>query len=447
MPQAVVGVSASERARTRAPLWGLLAALSLLALAMAVPMVTGWDVRVRWFPPLHAQWRPRVGPGTALAVVVAALGAWQGAALAGRLPWRWLLPVTWVCGLGWMLPLALVDGEAGIARILDYEYEYLGTARTTTDFRATLEEYVDRIPYAHPDNWPVHIAGHPPGALLFFVGLVRVGLGSGLTAGLVVTAVAATTPLAVLVTARALDAERAARTALPFLVLGPVAVWEAVSADAMFAAVAAWGIATLAVAARRRSVTWAMVAGLLLGYCVMLSYGLPLLGVLAVAVLLAARTWFPLPFAAAAALAVVLAFAAAGFVWWEALPVLHERYWDGVAGRRPTVYWLWANLAALVFCAGPLLGAALASSARAMAQAVRRPSRQPVAALVLAGVLMVVLADLSLMSKAEVERIWLPFVPWLMLSSAFLPTRWRRPGLVLQVCFALLVQHLLWSDW
>jgi hypothetical protein len=297
----------------------------------------------------------------------------------------------------------------------------------------------------------VHIAGHPPGALLLFVGLVRLGLGGGFAAGLVVTLIAATTPLAVLVVARSLGVEAQARTALTFLVLGPTAIWQSVSADAMFAAVAAWGIAALAVAATSpttgRTIGWSVVAGLLLGYCVMLSYGLPLLGILAVAVLLAARTWLPLPFAAAAALGVVLAFAALGFGWREALPVLQERYWDGVASRRPTSYWLWGNLAALVFCAGPLLGAALASSGRSMAAAVRHPSRHVLATLSLAGVLMVTAADLSLMSKAEVERIWLPFVPWLMLSCAFLPPRWVRGGLALQVVFALVVQHLLWSDW
>ena len=47
------------------------------------------------------------------------------------------------------------------------------------------------------------------------------------------------------------------------------------------------------------------------------------------------------------------------------------------------------------------------------------------------------------MSKAEVERIWLPFVPWLLLSTALLPERWRRPVLGVQVVVALLVQHLL----
>ena len=90
-----------------------------------------------------------------------------------------------------------------------------------------------------------------------------------------------------------------------------------------------------------------MVAGLLLGYAVMLSYGLPLLGLLALAVLVVARNWRPLPWAALSALAVVLTYAALGFVWWEALPALHDRYWAGVARNRPPSYWMWANLAAL----------------------------------------------------------------------------------------------------
>ena len=203
------------------------------------------------------------------------------------------------------------------------------------------------------------MAGHPPGALGFFVVLVRLGLGSGWAAGLVVTLVAASTAVAVLVTLKTLGAESAARKAAPFLVFGPAAVWQCVSADGMFAAVAAWGIAALAVAGTRRSLGWSLCAGLLLGFGVMLSYGLPLIGVLAVTVMVLARSWFPLIPAAAAALAVVLLFAAYGFVWWEALPVVHDRYWDGVQRNRPTSYWIWGNLAALAVSAGPVAGAGL----------------------------------------------------------------------------------------
>jgi hypothetical protein len=427
---------------------GLSATVALIGLAMLVPAVTGWEVHVRSFPPLHATWDPRVGPGTAPALLLAVLAARQAVDLAGRLPWRRLLAASYAAGLAWMVSLAAVDGRAGLGRILGTEYEYLRTARATTDLPHTLSTYVSRIPYdAEPSNWPVHVAGHPAGALTFFVVLVRAHLGSDLAAGLVVTLLAATTALAVLVTLRALGAETMARRAAPFLVIGPAAVWQCVSADGMFAAVAAWGLAALALAATRRRLGWAVVSGLLLGYAVMLSYGLPLLALLAATVLVVARSWRPLVPAVLAAAAVVLAFAAFGFAWWEALPVLRERYWAGVASRRPAAYWMWGNLAALAISAGPLVGAGLAQTV-----AWRRAARQDAGARVVAwlagaAAATVVAADLSQMSRAEVERIWLPFVPWLLLGCALLPERWRRRGLVLQVAVALLVQHLLSTGW
>jgi hypothetical protein len=67
--------------------------------------------------------------------------------------------------------------------------------------------------------------------------------------------------------------------------------------------------------------------------------------------------------------------------------------------------------------------------------------------LVGAAALSIVVADGSLMSKAEVERIWLPFVPWLLVSTALLPDRWRRPMLGAQVVVALLIEHLLDTGW
>ena len=67
------------------------------------------------------------------------------------------------------------------------------------------------------------------------------------------------------------------------------------------------------------------------------------------------------------------------------------------------------------------------------------------AVLVGAAALAIAIADLSRMSKAEVERIWLPFVPWLTLSLALLPGGWRRWGLALQVSTALVVQHLVYT--
>src|SRR2546430_14705 len=83
----------------------------------------------------------------------------------------------------------------------------------------------------------------PPGALLVFVGLDRVGLGGGIPAALLCVLVGAAAPVAVAVTLRALRDEPAARTALPFLVLFPGAVWLGVSADGLFTGVLATGLA------------------------------------------------------------------------------------------------------------------------------------------------------------------------------------------------------------
>jgi hypothetical protein len=439
------------RAGVAAPWVGLGAAVALMVLAAVVPPLLGWDVHARaeatgTFPPLSASWDPKVGVGTVPAVLLALLGWRYAVDLGGSLPWPRLLVLAYVGGLVWLLAIAYVDGPKGISRVLGNRLEYLDTARATHDVPAMLHEYVARIPVTAHDHWVTHVAGHPPGTLLFFVLLDRIGLGGDFAAGLVVTLLAATTSVAVLVALRALGAERVARRAAPFLVFGPAAVWTAVSVDAVFAAVAAWGLAALALGGTRDrsrdASAWSALAGLLLGYCVLMSYGLPLLGLLAIAVLLAARSCRPLPITATVASGVVLAFAVAGFRLWEAFPVLHERYWYGIAHERPASYWLWGNLAALCFSAGPLLGAGIGRLA-----VLRGGADRTVALLVAGAGTSVVLADLSLMSKAEVERIWLPFVPWLLLSVTVLPERWRRRGLAVQLTVALAVQHLLFTTW
>jgi methylthioxylose transferase len=315
-----------------------------------------------------------------------------------------------------------------------------------------LSEYISRIPIDSPGNWPTHLAGHPPGAALFFWMLVRLGLGSWLAAGVVIIVIAATTPVAVLVTLRRLGAGDAARTAAPFLVFGPSAIWSAVSADAMFTAIVAWGLCLLAISATTRlrltRALWALAAGVVLGLCMFLSYGLPLVGLLAVAILVVARSWRPLPWAAASALTVVVAFAAAGFAWWDAYPVLAARYWDGIAAIRPYGYWVWGNLGALAISAGPIVGSSIAVAAVTIT-GYRRASigHRVVVALTLAATFAIVLADLSGMSKAEVERIWLPFMPWMLVGTALLPARWRRGGLAVQIAVALVVQHLFFTRW
>jgi hypothetical protein len=221
--------------------------------------------------------------------------------------------------------------------------------------------------------------------------------------------------------------------------------------------VGAWALALLAVAAtgtsRWRTAVAGLAAGLLLGSAVYLSYGLVLLAVPALAVLVCARTVRPLPYVLLGAAAVAAAFTLAGFNWWEAYGLLKTRYFQGYGGVRPYSYWLFGDLGAVVVAAGPAAVAGLRRVLAGVPGSVRtwRGGGDPraLAAVVLpcAFLLVIVAADLSGMSKAETERIWLPFTLWLPAAAALLPSRGRRGWLAAQVVVALLVNHLLLTGW
>jgi hypothetical protein len=431
---------------------GFAAAVLIVVLAILLPRLFAWQVNAETFAPLHADWKPRVGPGTIPSVAIAIAALIFAPRLARSLRWRWLLVGSFVVGLAWMLSLAFVDGVAGVAGILVKPHEELNTAHQVTNISVMLHEFISRIPLHAPHNWQVQVAGHPPGALLFFVLLVHLGLGSGFAAGMVVTVLAATIPVAVLLTLRRLGAGAGARVAAPFLVLAPAAIWESVSGDAVFATVSTWGLCALAFAATargwRRIVPWSVLAGLLLGYTLFLSYGLVLIAIAALAILVLARSWRPIPIVIVVIAAITLGFAAAGFEWWKAYPVLSQRYFDGIASVRPYSYWVWADFACLAISAGPVVGSAVAISlARVRSWRAEPVELRPIILLTLAGLAMVLLADVSGMSKAEVERIWLPFIPWLLVGTALLPPRWMRIALTGQLAVALLVEHLLHINW
>jgi uncharacterized membrane protein YhhN len=78
-----------------------------------------------------------------------------------------------------------------------------------------------------------------------------------------------------------------------------------------------------------------------------------------------------------------------------------------------------------------------------------RGDRQAIAGVLLpCGFLLIMLAaDLSSMSKAETERIWLPFALCLPATAAFLPRRDHRAWLAAQAAVAHLVNHLLLTGW
>jgi hypothetical protein len=403
----------------------------------AAPLFGTWEI--------HASW------GTVPAMLIAVAAVIWGPVVAQRLSWRWLTLGSWAVACGWAFALAMIDGwQRGFAGRLTRPEEYLSQVPSITDIPAAVRTFASRIVDYQPNSWVTHVSGHPPGALLTFVWLDRIGLHGGAWAGLLCLLAGSSATAAVLVAVRALADEQTARRAAPFVAVAPTAIWVAVSADGYFAGVAAWGIALLAVAVHRRPrfpVLTGAAAGLLLGWAVFLSYGLALLGLPALAVLVSAPGWRAAlrafgP-AVAAALVVAVSFGVAGFSWFDGYTLVQQRYWQGIAKYRPFQYWWWANLASAVCAIG--LGSVAGITCVFDAAAIRR--RRGFHLLVLAMLAAVVCADLSMLSKAEVERIWLPFTIWLTAATALLPTPSHRVWLALNVIGALLVNTVMLTNW
>lgn len=397
--------------------------------------------------PLFGFIDPHVGWGTPFAIAIAIAVVVWGPRLAAALPWRPLVWAAWATSAAWTMALAMVDGwQRGFAGRLTEPSEYLTEVPGVHDIPAMLSGFSGRILDYQPDSWSTHVSGHPPGALLSFVWLDRIGLGGGAWAAVFCVLVGSSMAAAVIVALRALGDEAMARRAAPFLALAPVAIWIGVSADAMFAGVVAWGIAVLAIAARAhgaRMAAWSVGAGLLLGWGVYLNYGLVLMSIPAAAVLLVARNARPLLGALLGALAVAAVFTAYGFWWFDGYTLVQERYYQGIASSRPFAYWGWANFAAVICAVGLAVPAALP---RVLTWK-RLRALSPVNIMVLAGLAMMVVADLSALSKAETERIWLPFSIWLLAAPALLPRRTHRFWLAVQAVIALLISHLVLTAW
>jgi len=428
------------------------AALGTGAILVLVAFLTEplWgDVHAR-FPPLSASLEPAFGPGLLLAAPVAAAAILCGPRLALVLPWRRLLWVTWATGLLWGLGLAMVRGwPGGIVEPLRNPAEYLADVDRAAQMGPLLSSFTDYIVYSAPDHWTTQVAGHPPLPFLFYIGLDRIGLGGSAWGGVITTLIGSTGIVAVLVTLRALRDQTTARRAAPFLALTPAVIWLVVSADGIFMALSAWSIAlgALALAHRRRGrgVALFLGAGIGLGATLFMSYGLVLLLPVAAAVLVLRRSWWPILPAAIGAGAVTLAFAAAGFWWFEGQSELVIRYYEGIGARRPYSYWIWANAAVLAIAVGP---AVVAGIGAAVHRVRRMGTRVPPAYWLAAAALLAMLAaTLSGLSKSEVERIWLPFMVWVIpLAAATGPDR-HRGWLAAQVAAAGTVAVLMDTSW
>jgi len=348
-------------------------------------------------PPLVGTFDLRVGPSLLPAALLAAAVLAAGPRLAKRWGFGLLLLATWATGAAWAVALAASAGWSAVAAPLSSRYEYLGAVSRVGSPGRFLDTFVSALA-----SYPTHVKGHPPGMVLLLWALDRVGLGGATAATALVIGVGALAAPAVLVAVRALGDELAARQAAPFLALAPAAVWLATSADALFAGVAACAIAAFACANRPAA---AFAAGLLFGSALMLSYGIAPLGLVVLAIALWRRAWRALAWAGAGGAAVFATFALAGFWWIDGLQATRALYEAGIASRRPYADFVLINLAAFALAVGPAAAVGLTRL------------RGATALLTVSALAAVAVADLSGLSRGETERIWLPFVPFVVLAA------------------------------
>lgn len=176
----------------------------------------------------------------------------------------------------------------------------------------------------------------------------------------------------------------------------------------------------------------------------------------------------PVTFAAVGGIAAIAAgMTALGYNWFAGIGLTRRLYWKGTAQFRPWRYFLVGNLGAVLIALGGVaiigmgtLGfgrirtrssTSSASSHNTTANSLSEDTSNGGTGLrwlrvfVLAGFICVLAADFSQYSKGEVERIWLPFMPWLTLPAAILAR--HRFWLILQACTAIGIQVMLISKW
>ena len=414
------------------------------------------------YPPLVAFWEPHVGWGTPLAVIVVLIGL----ALQQRAPgmsFRRLVVSGWLLMLGWLCSLTLIDGfHRGWTRVLLDPNEYLHDLPRIQNAHTFLVTFVSHIRYGTQPElaWTTHVAGHPPLATLVFYGLRQIGLGGGFWAGTLCIVASSLVAISLPVALRHLAGDSPARRMVPLIALFPGAVWMGVSADGMFAGVALTGLAVSVLAATRVSLAGriglGLLGGLLLGATVYLSYGLSVYAVTVLTALVitvlryGARVWPAWIAVLVGALVVAATFLALGFNWYSGFTQLKVRYYTSVAHRRPYYYFVYADLGAWLISSSPLLCIGVVRAVRALREG--RRLRQwseavPVALLCLSGLVTALLADLSGLSKAETERIFLTFGVVTFSGLALLRGRAARWALIGIAANALLVNHLLHTGW
>lgn len=416
------------------------------ALVGALAVATGTDLGTST-PPFVMAWQPKLDrhAWVSLAVIAGALAV--APAIVTRAPHRPALAAAalYVLSLALGLGVNLAhEGVRGWWAMLDggphgsYEgrFEYLGAL-------GLLDHGVGSYLHNFAADYPwmsTHVKGNPPGPLIA-LHLLGIG-GAAAMAALCIGLGSLCAPLAYAI-GRELGGEQRGRIAGLLTACSPAAILFGVSsADYAFAGLgmlAAWLL--LGAGAARLAVGGVVVA---VGtFCSWLLFAIPVWAALVVWQRGGRRTGWRgaariLLVCAAAVIALNGALALAyGYDPFSALHALSAAYGHGVARSRPYAYWLAGSPAAWAL----MLGLPIAwLSLRALAR-----SRDP-AALALWAI--VVLAALLGVTKAETERIWLPFTPLACVAAAAaVPASRLRQVLGLLLVQGLAIELLFFTIW
>jgi hypothetical protein len=436
---AVSAAGLRDRRETVIPVVGVaLAALTVLV-GQAIK-AAGGELGV-FFPPFYIHWHPQIGT-LAVASITVVGGA---AALAPSLIWRPRRPVVVATGL---LAFALALGVSlNIARSGFHELWAIfqttrgGSPEAGNEYLLGLPaldhgvaHYVGHFLALFP-SLPQKVTGNPPGPLIA-IHLLGIRTAGGLAALCIGTG-ALTAPLAYDL-GRTLGGEERGRVAGVLTAFAPsLLLWGVTSVDYAFATL---GLAAACLLIR--DAPEARVAGAVLAavgsFFSWLLFAIPAWTVLVVLGHQGRRAAVALGGVCALATLAVYGVLAVTLSYdpFAALKATDAVYRHGIASIRPYAYWLFGSPVAFGIALGiPTAWAVL------RALAVRDPAALALAALVIVGAVLGV-------TKAETERIWLPFVPLACVAAArVLPACRLRVALWMLVAQALSIELLFWTIW
>ncbi len=424
-------------------------------------------------------------------------------------------------GLAWSLAISLSIGawclqaalwsvapesvpRLAAIQLSDVSTGYLGEAWRVRDLGDYLQSYAQDMP-----RKPEHVATHPPGAVLFFYAVRRLGqaipplsdaalftsstavelsirdlgvqvtkyptaawlgsegLATAMLAAWLLGAAGALMPLIVFAALRGPMGDERALAGAALLALTPAMLLFFAVLDQLIALLATLMLAALA--ATQRHWAWSAVAGLIVAAALFVSLGALALAALGGVFLLlrAARqvgrssdiSWSdtrsvfvpPLAFGAGLLAGLGLWYAAgvdAAGVFSQGLTA-HSSI-TGLASFRSYHIWVWLNLVEFaVFLGLPLAALVVAGVPRVVASLRAMSGRTLPAYLAASALLALLLLDVSGTVKGETGRIWLFFAPWLAAGVAPIiiddEARDLRPLVIACALTALQVLVMAWT--